>query len=94
MTTPSIGSARGRTKLETSTVQHREKTMKSLLWLSIGVGVGLVAAHQVNRSAAARAVVDGLSERAREFTGGVVDGFRVRDAELRDETGRSTGGAL
>lgn len=59
--------------------------MKSALWLAVGVGVGFVVAHQLNRTPAGRALFEDLDARSRQFTGGIVDGYRSREAELRDD---------
>ena len=59
--------------------------MKSALWLVVGVGVGFLAAHQVNRTPQGKALFDGLSATTREFTDAIVDGYRSREAELRGD---------
>jgi len=57
--------------------------MKSALWLIVGVGLGFLAAHQVNKSPQGRAFFDEVETKTREFTDAVVDGYRSREAELR-----------
>jgi len=58
--------------------------MKSALWLIVGVGVGFLAAHQVNKSPQGRAFFDEVETKTREFTDAVVDGYKSREAELRN----------
>ena len=57
--------------------------MKKLLWLAVGVGVGFVAAHQLNKTPEGRRFFDDVDAKAREFGGAVVDGYKAREAELR-----------
>ena len=59
--------------------------MKSFFWLVLGVAAGFIAAHLANRTPAGRALFADLDQRTREFTGGIVDGYRSREAELRDD---------
>lgn len=56
--------------------------MKSALWLIVGVGIGFLAAHQVNRTPLGQAFFAGVSERIDEFTGAVKDGYTDRATEL------------
>lgn len=68
--------------------------MRSALWLIVGVGLGFLAAHQVNRTPEGRAFFEGLDSRTRQFTDAVIDGYRSREAELRagtDDTGDASG---
>ncbi|MBX3091464.1 MAG: hypothetical protein KF801_03035 [Cryobacterium sp.] len=57
--------------------------MKKLLWLVVGVGVGFVAAHQLNKTPEGRKFFEDVDAKAREFGGAVVDGYKAREAELR-----------
>jgi hypothetical protein len=57
--------------------------MKNLLMLIIGVGIGFVAAHQINKTPEGRRFFEEVDSRVGEFTGAVVDGYRSREAELR-----------
>ena len=57
--------------------------MKKLLWLGIGVGIGFVAAHQLNKTPEGRRFFEDVDAKAREFGGAVVDGYKAREAELR-----------
>lgn len=57
--------------------------MKNLLLLVFGVGIGFIAAHQINKTPEGRRFFEDVDSVAREFTGAVVDGYRSREAELR-----------
>ncbi len=57
--------------------------MKRLLWLVVGVGVGFVAAHQLNKTPEGRRFFEDVDAKAREFGSAVVDGYKAREAELR-----------
>lgn len=43
--------------------------MKKLLWLVAGVGLGFVAAHQLNKSPEGRKFFEDVDAKAREFGG-------------------------
>ncbi len=57
--------------------------MKKLLLLVVGVGIGFVAAHQLNKTPEGRAFFEDVDSKAREFGGAVVDGYKARETELR-----------
>ncbi|MET4780192.1 hypothetical protein [Glaciihabitans sp. UYNi722] len=57
--------------------------MKKLLWLIVGVGVGFIAAHQINKTPEGQRFFEDVDHRAREFSDAVVDGYKAREAELR-----------
>lgn len=57
--------------------------MKGLLLLVVGIGVGFIAAHQVNKTPQGRQFFEDVDSRAREFSSSVVDGYKQREAELR-----------
>jgi len=57
--------------------------MKKLLLLVVGVGVGFIAAHQLNKTPEGRAFFEDVDTKAREFGGAVVDGYKARESELR-----------
>jgi hypothetical protein len=57
--------------------------MKNVLWLIVGVGIGFIAAHQVNKTPQGRAFFEDVDAKAKEFSGAVVDGYKAREAELR-----------
>ena len=57
--------------------------MRGLLLLVVGVGVGFIAAHQVNKTPQGRQFFEDVDAKAREFGASVVDGYKQREAELR-----------
>ncbi|MGV8885274.1 MAG: hypothetical protein ACOH1T_06745 [Microbacteriaceae bacterium] len=57
--------------------------MRGALLLIIGIGVGFVAAHQVNKTPQGRQFFDDVDTKAREFGGAVIEGYKQREAELR-----------
>jgi hypothetical protein len=57
--------------------------MKNLFLLVVGVGIGLLAAHQIAKTPQGRQFFDDFDSKAREFGGAVVDGYKQREAELR-----------
>ena len=57
--------------------------MKGLLLLVVGIGVGFIAAHQVNKTPQGRQFFEDVDAKAREFGSSVVDGYKQREAELR-----------
>ncbi|MCU1523610.1 MAG: hypothetical protein JWO18_504 [Microbacteriaceae bacterium] len=57
--------------------------MKNLLWLIVGIGVGFIAAHQINKTPEGKKFFEDVDNRAKEFSNAVVDGYRAREAELR-----------
>jgi len=57
--------------------------MKNILWLIVGVGLGFVAAHQINKIPEGKRFFEDVDSRAHEFSSAVVDGYKEREAELR-----------
>ncbi len=57
--------------------------MKSALWVVVGVAIGFVVAHQLNRTPQGQRFFAGVEAKAKEFADAVVDGYRAREAELR-----------
>lgn len=57
--------------------------MKNALLLIVGIGIGIVAAHQVSRTPEGKQFFDDVDAKAREFSGAVVEGYKAREAELR-----------
>jgi hypothetical protein len=57
--------------------------MKGLFLLIVGVGVGFIVAHQVNKTPEGKKFFEDVDSRAREFSSAVVDGYKTREAELR-----------
>lgn len=58
--------------------------MKGLLLLAVGVAAGFVVAHQVSKTPQGKQFFDDVDTKAREFGGAVVDGYKSREAELRN----------
>jgi hypothetical protein len=61
--------------------------VKKVLWLIAGIGIGFVVAHQVNKTAEGKKFFSELDKKTRDFTDSIVDGYREREAELRDVLG-------
>ncbi len=57
--------------------------MKSILLIIVGVGVGFIAAHQLNKTPEGKRFFEDVDSRAKEFSSAVVDGYKAREAELR-----------
>lgn len=57
--------------------------MKGLLLLATGIGIGFIAAHQVAKTPQGKQFFDEVDSRAREFGDALVDGYKQREAELR-----------
>ncbi|GAA4264780.1 hypothetical protein [Frondihabitans peucedani] len=60
--------------------------MRYLLVLTIGVAAGFVVAHRVNETPAGREFFTGRDSRIKRFQTSVADGYRSREAELRDRS--------
>jgi hypothetical protein len=58
--------------------------MKKVLFLLVGVGVGFFAAHQFSKTPQGKQFFDDVDSKAREFSSAVIDGYKAREAELRD----------
>lgn len=58
--------------------------MKNLLLLVVGVAMGFVVAHKVNKSQRGREFFADVDARMREFTETVGEAYREREAELRE----------
>ncbi len=58
--------------------------MKYIALLLVGVGLGFVVAHQVNRNPAGKAFLDDVDAKARQLSGAVSAGFTERTQELRN----------
>ena len=59
--------------------------MKYLFVLAVGTGLGFVVAHLVNQTPLGKEFFTGLDSRMTQFRLSVVDGYRSREAELRDQ---------
>jgi hypothetical protein len=58
--------------------------MKSVLLLAVGVAAGFIAAHQIAKTPEGQKFFAGVDAKAKEFGGAVVDGYKAREAELRE----------
>ncbi|CAN5583450.1 hypothetical protein BH09ACT4_BH09ACT4_05420 [soil metagenome] len=58
--------------------------MKGILLLAVGVAAGFVAAHQIAKTPEGAKFFADVDAKARDFGGAVVDGYKSREAELRD----------
>jgi hypothetical protein len=61
--------------------------MKSFIWFVVGVGVGLLVAHEAKQTRQGKQFFSDLDTKAREFGEAISDGYRKREAELRDALG-------
>lgn len=57
--------------------------MKGALLLLAGVAIGFVVAHQVAKTPEGKRFFEDVDSKAREFGQAVVDGYKTREAELR-----------
>jgi hypothetical protein len=57
--------------------------LKALGWITFGVAVGFVVAHQVSRTEQGKQFFDEVDAKAKEFGAAVVEGYKAREAELR-----------
>ena len=57
---------------------------KALGWIALGAAAGFVIAHQVARTEQGKKFFDDVDARAKEFGAAVVEGYKAREAELRD----------
>ncbi|WP_111720044.1 hypothetical protein [Homoserinimonas sp. OAct 916] len=61
--------------------------MKNFVWLIVGVGVGFIAAHQLNKTRVGSDLFARIDAQAKEFSDAVGEGYRTREAELRRAIG-------
>lgn len=61
--------------------------MKNFVWLIVGVGVGFIVAHQLNKTRAGNELFASIDARTKEFSDAVAEGYRKREAELRRAIG-------
>jgi hypothetical protein len=57
--------------------------MNKIMWLVLGVALGFVVAHQVNKTSEGKRFFSDIDKRTKGFTESVVDGYRERESELR-----------
>jgi len=58
--------------------------LKALGWITLGVAAGFVIAHQVSRTEQGKRFFDDVDAKAKEFGAAVIEGYKAREAELRD----------
>jgi hypothetical protein len=58
--------------------------MSKILLLVLGLGAGFVIAHQVSKTERGKQFFDDVDSRAKEFSAALIDGYRAREAELRE----------
>jgi hypothetical protein len=61
--------------------------MKNFIWFVVGVAVGLFASLEANKTRQGKQFFADLDTKAREFGEAISDGYRKREAELRDAIG-------
>ena len=61
--------------------------MKGILLLAVGVAAGFVAAHQIAKTPEGAKFFADVDAKARDFGGAVADGYKAREAELRNAAG-------
>lgn len=59
--------------------------MKSALWLLFGIGLGFLAADQVNRTTKGRLFFEDVNTTIRRFSVAACDSYRSHTAEFRAE---------
>jgi hypothetical protein len=60
--------------------------LKYLLVLTVGTALGFVVAHLIDQTASGREFFTSLDSRLKQFQTAVGEGYRSREAELRDRT--------
>jgi hypothetical protein len=63
--------------------------VKNFVWLIVGVGIGFVFAHHMNKTQQGKQFFEEIDRRSREFGQAVTDSYREREAELRAEADRA-----
>jgi hypothetical protein len=58
--------------------------VSKILLLILGLGAGFVIAHQVSKTERGKQFFDDVDSRAKEFSAALIDGYRAREAELRE----------
>jgi len=64
--------------------------VKNVLLLVLGAAAGFVVAHQVAKTPKGRQFFDDVDAKAHEFGQAVVDGYKAREAELREAIDNAT----
>jgi hypothetical protein len=73
-----------RTKLDGSSSEG-DRSVKYLFVLAGGTALGFYVAHRVSQTSAGHEFLTGLDSRLKQFQTAVADGYRSREAELRDK---------
>lgn len=60
--------------------------MKNVLWFTVGLATGFVAAHQLAKTQAGSAAFGQVNSVLDELSRAVSAGYRQRNAELHDES--------
>jgi hypothetical protein len=63
--------------------------VKKLLWLALGVSLGVVAARRFASTPTGRELVKSVDSRAKEFGDAVSEAYRTRQEELREAIARA-----
>ena len=58
--------------------------LKALGLITLGVAAGFVLAHQVSRTEQGKKFFDDVDAKAKEFGAAVIEGYKAREAELRE----------
>lgn len=58
--------------------------MKKILWFGLGLLGGFVLAHEFSKTEKGKELFDEVNRRSKEFTSAVNEGFKEREAELRE----------
>lgn len=61
--------------------------MKNFIWFVVGLTTGLLIAREAGKTRQGKQFFADLDTKAREFGEAISDGYRKREAELRDAIG-------
>ncbi|GHF08767.1 hypothetical protein [Pseudolysinimonas yzui] len=65
--------------------------MKGLLLLTVGVAAGFAIAHQVSKTPEGQKFFAEVDKKAKDFSDAVVQGYKSREAELKQTVAEATG---
>jgi hypothetical protein len=57
--------------------------MKYIFWLIVGAALGFVVAHKVSQTDQGKAFLSDVDKKSRDFRDAIVEGYRLREEELR-----------
>ena len=57
--------------------------MKNFFWLIVGAALGFVIAHKVSQTEQGKAFLSDVDKKSRDFKDAIVEGYRLREEELR-----------